>query len=124
MADCSRSRSNGHGMVLQLDTCCHGPPPEKPSASGYNEFRCCSACSNSQSHMVKGNMGKAGGASGSSSSSSCSKFWSFGEPEFKRKKRVAGYKIYGAESKVRGSLKRSFRWIKDKYTQVVYGSWW
>ncbi|KAL4302146.1 hypothetical protein GQ457_10G001880 [Hibiscus cannabinus] len=60
-----------------------------------------------------------------SSSSSCSRStWSFGDPEFKRKKRVAAYKMYGAETKVKGSLGRTFRWLRDKYTQVVYGSWW
>ncbi|KAE8669072.1 diacylglycerol O-acyltransferase 1-like isoform X1 [Hibiscus syriacus] len=74
--------------------------------------------------MAKSNMdfkfkkGKKTAISGSSSRS-----WSFGDPEFKRKKRVASYKMYGAEGKVKGSLKMSFRWLKDKYTRVVYGSW-
>ncbi|CAI9773148.1 unnamed protein product [Fraxinus pennsylvanica] len=51
------------------------------------------------------------------------KSWSFNDPEFQRKKRVASYKVYSAEGKVKGSFKKSFRWIKYKYTQVVYG-WW
>ncbi|KAE8718866.1 Detected protein of confused Function [Hibiscus syriacus] len=57
-------------------------------------------------------------------SSSSSRSWSFGDPEFKRKKSVASNKMYGAEGKVKGSLKRSFRWLKDKYTRVVHGSCW
>lgn len=56
--------------------------------------------------------------------SSSSKSWSFNDPEFQRKKRVASYKVYSVEGKVKGSFRRSFRWLKDKYTQVVYGWWW
>ncbi|KAJ1424529.1 hypothetical protein SESBI_11724 [Sesbania bispinosa] len=52
-----------------------------------------------------------------------SKSWSFNDPELQRKKRVAGYKIYAAEGKMKGSLRKSFRWIKNTYTQAVYG-WW
>ncbi|XP_059645609.1 uncharacterized protein LOC132287120 [Cornus florida] len=56
-------------------------------------------------------------------SSSSSKSWSFNDAELQRKKRVAGYKVYGVEGKMKGSLRKSFRWIKDTYTHVVYG-WW
>ena len=42
-----------------------------------------------------------------------SKSWSFSDPELQRKKRVAGYKIYAAEGKMKGSLRKSFRWIKN-----------
>lgn len=52
-----------------------------------------------------------------------SKSWSFTDPELQRKKRVAGYKAYSVEGKMKGSLRKSFRWIKNTYTQVVYG-WW
>lgn len=51
------------------------------------------------------------------------KSWSFNDPEMQRKKRVASYKVYAMEGKVKGSLRKSFRWLKDRYTQVVYG-WW
>ncbi|KAM0036430.1 hypothetical protein Hdeb2414_s0014g00426281 [Helianthus debilis subsp. tardiflorus] len=54
---------------------------------------------------------------------STTKSWSFNDPEFQRKKRVASYKVYSVEGKVKGSFRKSFRWIKDKYTHVVYG-WW
>lgn len=63
------------------------------------------------------------GKSGHGSNLSSSKSWSFNDPEFQRKKRVASYKVYSVEGKVKGSFRRSFRWLKDKYTQVVYG-WW
>ncbi|EOY27156.1 Uncharacterized protein TCM_029075 [Theobroma cacao] len=52
---------------------------------------------------------------------SSSKSWSFNDPELQRKKRVASYKVYAVEGKMKGSLRKSFRWIKDTYTQVVYG---
>lgn len=60
---------------------------------------------------------------GKSTSGSTSKSWSFTDPEFQRKKRVANYKMYAVEGKVKGSFRKSFRWLKDRYTRVVYG-WW
>ncbi|KAB2085884.1 hypothetical protein ERO13_A05G407000v2 [Gossypium hirsutum] len=56
-----------------------------------------------------------------SSFESSSKTWSFNDPELQRKKRVASYKVYAVEGKMKGSLRKSFRWIKDTYTQAVYG---
>lgn len=53
----------------------------------------------------------------SSQGSSIGKSWSFNDPELKRKKRVAGYKVYAVEGKMKGSFRKSFRWIKD----IVYG---
>ncbi|MFQ6638442.1 hypothetical protein Gotur_017080 [Gossypium turneri] len=52
----------------------------------------------------------------------CSKSWSLNDPELQRKKRVASYKVYDVEGRVKGSLKKSFRWLKDRYTRIVYGS--
>ncbi|KAJ7951571.1 DUF3511 domain protein [Quillaja saponaria] len=52
-----------------------------------------------------------------------SKSWCFNDPELQRKKRVAGYKVYSVEGKMKGSLRKSFRWIKNTCNQVVYG-WW
>ncbi|KAE8676016.1 hypothetical protein F3Y22_tig00111640pilonHSYRG00271 [Hibiscus syriacus] len=123
MEDYNRSRSYGNGM-MELDTY-HGPP--RPSAS--YDLRCYSAAAYAQSQMANNynNSGnnrdykskKGTTTSGSSSSNS----WSFGDSEFHRKRRVASYKMYSVEGKVKGSLRRSFRWLKHKYTQVVYG-WW
>ncbi|KAE8714032.1 hypothetical protein F3Y22_tig00110201pilonHSYRG00088 [Hibiscus syriacus] len=121
MEDYNRSRSYGNGM--ELDTH-HGPP--RPSAS--YDFRCYSAAY-AQSQMAN-NYNNSGNNRGykskkgtTASGSSSSNAWIFGYPEFQRKKRVASYKMYSVEGKVKGSLRRSFRWLKDKYTQVVYG-WW
>ncbi|KAE8715390.1 putative casein kinase [Hibiscus syriacus] len=51
-----------------------------------------------------------------------SKAWSFNDPELQRKKRVAGYKVYAVESKMKGSLKKSLRWFKNTCAQIVYGT--
>ncbi|XP_047319600.1 uncharacterized protein LOC124923678 [Impatiens glandulifera] len=54
--------------------------------------------------------------------SSSSKSWGLlGDPELQRKKRVASYKAYSVEGKVKGSIRNTFRWLKLKYTQVIYG---
>ncbi|KAJ9185979.1 hypothetical protein P3X46_005544 [Hevea brasiliensis] len=42
-------------------------------------------------------------------------------PETKRKKRVAQYKLYGIEGKVKCSLKKGFRWIKKTCSRIVHG---
>ncbi|PIN02087.1 hypothetical protein CDL12_25404 [Handroanthus impetiginosus] len=60
---------------------------------------------------------------GKSTSGSTLKSWSFNDPEFQRKRRVASYKVYSVEGKVKGSIRKSFRWLKNRYTQVLYG-WW
>lgn len=49
-----------------------------------------------------------------SGSSSLSKVWCFSDPEYKRKKRVAGYRALTLEGKVKGSFRKSFKWLKDK----------
>ncbi|KAL5071645.1 hypothetical protein RYX36_022532 [Vicia faba] len=59
-----------------------------------------------------------------SSRSSISKSWSFGDdPEFQKKKRVASYKMYTVEGKVKGSFRKSFKWLKNRYWHVVYNLW-
>ncbi|KMT04867.1 hypothetical protein BVRB_7g170350 [Beta vulgaris subsp. vulgaris] len=71
------------------------------------------------------------GSTNTSSSSSCSynnsssstKSWSLSDPELQRKKRVASYKVYAVEGKMKGSFRKSFRWIKNTCSQAVYG-WW
>ncbi|KAJ1420338.1 hypothetical protein SESBI_14472 [Sesbania bispinosa] len=60
---------------------------------------------------------------GKSTIGKASKSWSFSDPELQRKKRVAGYKIYAVEGKMKGSLRKSLRWIKNTCNQAVNG-WW
>merc|ERR1712115_193374 len=41
--------------------------------------------------------------------------------ETKRKKRVARYKLYAVEGKVKYSVKHGFRWIKNTCSRMVHG---
>ncbi|KAK6941066.1 Protein of unknown function DUF3511 [Dillenia turbinata] len=45
--------------------------------------------------------------------------WSFNDPEMKRKKRVAKYKVYAVEGRFKASLRRGLRWFKNKCSQIV-----
>uniref|UniRef100_A0A1D1YDM2 Uncharacterized protein C11orf95 n=1 Tax=Anthurium amnicola TaxID=1678845 RepID=A0A1D1YDM2_9ARAE len=45
----------------------------------------------------------------------------FSDPEMKRRRRVASYKAYAVEGKVKSSLRRGFRWIKRKCSELVHG---
>ncbi|XP_070035580.1 uncharacterized protein LOC142175797 [Nicotiana tabacum] len=56
-------------------------------------------------------------------SSSSLKNWTFNDPELQRKKRVVGYKSYAVEGKMKGSFRKSFRWIKNTCNHVVHGLW-
>lgn len=58
---------------------------------------------------------------GKSTNGSVWKNWGFSDLELQRKKRVASYKVYTVEEKVKESIKKSLRWIKEMYTQVIYG---
>ncbi|XVF26989.1 hypothetical protein REPUB_Repub14bG0068100 [Reevesia pubescens] len=89
--------------------------------SNMQDLRCYSA---SYANYVQQNqLGKEIKTKKSKSSfgSSSSKSWSFNDPELQRKTRVASYKVYAVEGKMKGSFRKSFRWIKDTCTQVVYG---
>ncbi|KAK9271859.1 hypothetical protein L1049_002224 [Liquidambar formosana] len=47
-------------------------------------------------------------------------FESSGNPELKRRKRVASYNMYAMEGKFKSSLRNSFKWIKNKFTDDYY----
>lgn len=53
--------------------------------------------------------------------SASTKSWSLSDPELQRKKRVAGYKVYTVEGKMKGSLRKSFKWMKNTYNQMING---
>jgi len=124
----SKSYSYSHGNDMMQMESYNGP--QRPPTSSY-ELRSYST-SYAQTQVANGNYNtnnfgnnrdfkakKGKGYTGSSSSKS----WSFDDPEFQRKKRVASYKMYSVEGKVKGTFRKSFRWIKDRCTQVMYG-WW
>ncbi|XP_010555044.1 PREDICTED: uncharacterized protein LOC104824634 [Tarenaya hassleriana] len=43
-----------------------------------------------------------------------SKSWGLSDPEIQRKKRVASYKMYSVEGKVKGPFRKSFPWLKQR----------
>ena len=52
---------------------------------------------------------------------SVAKPWSFRDPEAKRRKRIARYKVYAVEGKVKASLRNGLRWIKQQCSRIVHG---
>lgn len=62
---------------------------------------------------------KKGKSANASSSSKAG--WCFSDPEMQRKKRVASYKAYSVEGKIKRSFSKSFRWIKHRYSNMVQG---
>lgn len=106
-----RSKSCGNGK-FQTDSSMAGPSAF--GVNGMQDLRCYSAnySYNAQQQQTK------------TKAKTTSKSWSLTDPELLRKKRVASYKVYSVEGKVKGSFRKSFRWIKERYTRVVYGSPW
>ncbi|KAL8118794.1 hypothetical protein AgCh_016333 [Apium graveolens] len=97
MNDLPRSYSTTHVSSSSV----HPPPPP----GSYNN--------NNNNMMIEIKKVK----NTSQGSSSIGKSWSLNDPELKRKKRIAGYKVYAVQGKMKGSFRKSFRWIKD----IVYG---
>ncbi|KAF5745528.1 hypothetical protein HS088_TW07G01119 [Tripterygium wilfordii] len=118
-----RSKSCRDGG-MQMEVYYGGRGAAAAAAAGptsMQDLRCYSASYGQPNQVGKEVKLKKSKSTFGSSSSSSAKAWSLSDPELQRKKRVAGYKIYGVEGKMKGSFRKSFRWIKDTYTQVVYG---
>ncbi|CAL5208862.1 unnamed protein product [Lathyrus oleraceus] len=47
--------------------------------------------------------------------------WSFGDAKTKRRKRIARYKVYAVEGKVKATLRDGIRWIKHTCSRIVHG---
>jgi hypothetical protein len=47
--------------------------------------------------------------------------WRFNDPETKRKKRIAKYKVHSVEGKVKATLQKGLRWIKNKCSRIANG---
>ncbi|KAJ6361669.1 hypothetical protein OIU78_002156 [Salix suchowensis] len=119
----SRSYSYSHGNDRMQMESYHGP--QRPPTS--HELRSYST-SYAQTQMANGNYSNSNFANNRDfkakkgkdyTGSSSSKSWSFDDPEFQRKKRVASYKMYSVEGKVKGTFRKSFRWIKDSADIIV-----
>ncbi|RYR77196.1 hypothetical protein Ahy_A01g001651 isoform B [Arachis hypogaea] len=107
-----RSKSYGDGR-MQIE------PYTGPTG---NDLRCYSASYASSVHPTQIHVANDPKfKKGKSTNGSTSKSWSFSDPELQRKKRVASYKVYAVEGKLKGSLRKSFKWLKDRCNRVVYG---
>lgn len=42
------------------------------------------------------------------------------DPEMKRRRRVAKYKLYSVEGRFKASIKRGFHWIKHKCSEIAH----
>ncbi|BAT77995.1 hypothetical protein LR48_Vigan04g234600 [Vigna angularis] len=107
MEDFQRSRSYANGQMMQIE-------------SYYGAPNRCYSASYAQTQIPPRDLKLKKGKS-ISAASSFSKSWTLSDPELQRKKRVASYKMYSVEGKIKGSFRKSFRWLKNKYSQVVYG---
>ncbi|KAK7270416.1 hypothetical protein RIF29_23533 [Crotalaria pallida] len=43
------------------------------------------------------------------------------DPELKRKKRIKAYNVLTVEGKLKTSVRNSFKWIKNKFSDIRYG---
>ncbi|KAJ4719362.1 DUF3511 domain protein [Melia azedarach] len=57
----------------------------------------------------------------SSKKSSVLMFPWLSDPETKRRKRVAKYKYYSYEGRVKSSIKDGYRWIRTKCSKLIHG---
>ncbi|CAA2969959.1 uncharacterized protein LOC111373966 [Olea europaea var. sylvestris] len=115
-----RSKScNGGRMQMQSynkansnmqDFRCYGIASYKSSPSGPNKTRMNNNIAAKDQWKFK---------KGKSTNGSVSKNWGFGDLELQRKKRVASYKVYTVEEKVKESIKKSFRWIKERVNKYI-----
>ncbi|KAL6226717.1 hypothetical protein ACLB2K_000678 [Fragaria x ananassa] len=121
-----RSKSYGHGRMELESYYGNGSNgaggPNSSAVNGMQDLRCYSAsyaCPPKTQNNANNNISKF--KKGKSANGSVSKSWSFSDPELQRKKRVASYKVYTVEGKLKGSLRKSFRWLKETCDRVVYG---
>ncbi|KAF7806744.1 DUF3511 domain protein [Senna tora] len=126
-----RSRSYGDGRMQIVES--YSGAGNAPAGGGIGgvhgmqDLRCYSASyassvpSSATQTQIGGGPHDVKFKKGKSTNGSSSKSWSFSDPELQRKKRVASYKVYTVEGKLKGSFRKSFKWLKDRYTRVVYG---
>ncbi|KAL2317934.1 hypothetical protein Fmac_031810 [Flemingia macrophylla] len=101
----NRSRSHGNGQMMQMESYCGGAPPPPPRPYDLRSYSVSYAQPQMGPNKDLNKMTKGKGMSNA---------WSFADPEFQRKKRVASYKMYSVEGKVKGSFRKSFRWLKNR----------
>ncbi|RDX91992.1 hypothetical protein CR513_25938, partial [Mucuna pruriens] len=107
MEELQRSRSYANGQMMQIES--YYGAPRSYDLRSYS-------ASYAQTQMGPRDLKK---GKSISAGSSFSKSWTLADPELQRKKRVASYKMYSVEGKIKGSFRKSFRWLKNKYSQIM-----
>lgn len=126
-----RSKSYGDGRMQQIERYSGVGPTTSSgininsshsSSNNMQDFRCYSASYATSAHPAETqNQNESKFKKGKSTNGAVSKSWSFNDPELQRKKRVASYKVYTVEGKVKGSFRKTFRWLKNTCTRAVHG---
>lgn len=124
-----RSKSYGDGRMNQQLERYSSVGPTTSSRMNMNssnnnmqDFRCYSASYATSTQQIQTQtQNDSKFKKGKSTNGSVSRSWSLSDPELQRKKRVASYKVYTVEGKVKGSLRKTFRWLKNRCTRVVNG---
>ncbi|KAJ3694976.1 hypothetical protein LUZ60_000353 [Juncus effusus] len=110
-----RSRSYAGGRNMQIEVYSRAPlPPLRSYSTSYSTY---------EFEFVGDRVVNHNNKKKSNNNRSLSfKGWGLAsDPEIQRKRRVAGYKAYEVEGKLKVSFRKSFRWIKNRYNQVIYG---
>lgn len=106
-----RSNSYGNGG-LQMERYYGG----RSSAANPRDFRSYSASAYTSTYTAPPIQNKEMQfKKGTSVNGTSSKLSIFSDPEFQRKRRVASYKVYSVEGKVKGSFRKSFSWLKNRF---------
>lgn len=123
----SKSYADGRYQIQSYNGASNGGggAPTSYAITSMQDLRCYSASYATSVYQTQAQIGTSDVKfkKGKSTIGSTSKRWSFNDPELQRKRRVASYKVYAVEGKVKGSLKKSFRWIKERCGRVVNGNW-
>ncbi|KFK40307.1 hypothetical protein AALP_AA3G358000 [Arabis alpina] len=114
-----RSRSYGDGRrttdIQQYSTHqrSNGPDSFGGGTNGMQDFRSYSTSYTDYPTRIPEDQDPKKGRSSSSSS------WGFVDPDLQRKKRVVSYRAYTVEGKLKGSFRKSFKWIKDRCNKLL-----
>ncbi|XAR61389.1 hypothetical protein NMG60_11035081 [Bertholletia excelsa] len=74
-----------------------------------------------QMHAASGGPVQPGATRPSPREAPATKPWGFNDPEMKRRKRIAKYKVYTIEGRVKESIRKGLRWIRNKCSEIVHG---
>jgi hypothetical protein len=114
-----RSKSYAGGR-MQIEPYYGGGGGARPDFRSYS-YSAGGSGMGTSSYAYQYEYGGAGAGEEMKRSKSKRRWLALADPDMERKRRVAAYKAYGVEGKMKGSFRKSFKWIKDRYLNLVYG---